>query len=217
VSIADLMGQIPPALIYVLVGALIGVESIGIPVPGETALIAGALIAAHPASTVTPWGIAGAAFTGAVIGDSIGYSVGRRLGPRLFARLSRRFPRHLSADHIAYAEHLFARWGAGAVFWGRFVALLRILAGPLAGSLKMPYPRFLLANATGGAFWAGSLTWLVYVLGEAAHRWIANAAWAFLAVVVVGGFFVSRRLHDAFQERVEEYARERAGAQERPA
>lgn len=211
-NLPHLLEHVPPTLVYLLVGGLIGIESIGIPVPGETALITGALIAAHPASPVSPARIALAAFLGAVIGDSIGYSVGRRLGPRLFDRLGRRFPKHLSPSHVAYAEHLFAKYGAGAVFWGRFVALLRILAGPLAGSLRMPYPRFLAANAAGGAFWAGGLTWLVFIMGEVAHRWIANTAWIFLLVVIVGGFLISRRLHDSFQHRVEEFTTAQAAA-----
>ena len=67
----------------------------------------------------------------------------------LFERLGKRFPKHFGPGHVALAKQLFARWGVWAVFFGRFIALLRILAGPLAGALKMRYPHFLAANATG--------------------------------------------------------------------
>ena len=80
---------------------------------------------------------------GAIIGDTIGYSIGHRYGMSLFERLSKRFPKHFGPGHVALAKQLFHRWGVWAVFFGRFIALLRILAGPLAGALKMRYLRFL--------------------------------------------------------------------------
>jgi len=73
------------------------------------------------------------------------------------------------------------------VFFGRFVALLRILAGPLAGSLKVPYPRFLLANATGGILWASGTAYLIWGLGRAAERWLSDFSWLALLVAVVLG------------------------------
>jgi len=60
------------------------------------------------------------------------------------------------------------------VFFGRFIALLRIFAGPLAGSLRMPYPRFLAANACGGIVWAAGLTYLIWFLGVAAEKWLSR-------------------------------------------
>jgi membrane protein DedA with SNARE-associated domain len=74
-----------------------------------------------------------------------------------------------------------------AVFFGRFIALLRILAGPLAGALKMPYPHFLAANASGGLIWAGGTTAVVYYAGLAAERWLSRFSWiALVAAVLVG-------------------------------
>src|SRR5436190_8271713 len=142
------LGTLPPLLVYLLVAAVIGTESLGIPVPGEIALVSAALLAAT--GTVSVGWVAVAASAGAIVGDSIGYSIGRRGGRRLLERLGRRFPRHLGPPHLAQGERLFARFGVSAVFFGRFIALLRILAGPLAGSLKVPYPKFLLATAAGG-------------------------------------------------------------------
>jgi membrane protein DedA with SNARE-associated domain len=82
---------------------------------------------------------------------------------------------------------LFNRWGVRAVFFGRFIALLRILAGPLAGALKMHYPRFLAANVSGAICWAGGTTALVYFAGMAAERWMERFSWIGLVIAVVGG------------------------------
>jgi hypothetical protein len=82
----------------------------------------------------------------------------------LFERLGRRFPKHFGPGHVALAKQLFTRWGVWAVFFGRFVALLRILAGPLAGALRMRYRYFLAANAAGAICWAGGKFY------EAKHR-----------------------------------------------
>ncbi|MDT5397259.1 MAG: hypothetical protein QOK33_490, partial [Mycobacterium sp.] len=89
--------------------------------------------------------------------------------------------------HVALAKQLFTRWGVWAVFFGRFIALLRIFAGPLAGALKMPYRHFLAANATGAVFWAGGTTAVVYYLGLAAEKWLSRFSWVALVVAVVIG------------------------------
>src|SRR5256884_1670662 len=177
------LATLPPLLVYLVVAAVIGTESLGIPVPGEIALVSAAVLASTGAVSVG-W-VAVAASTGAIVGDSIGYAIGRRGGRRVLERLGRRFPRHLGPPQLAHAERIFARWGVWAVFFGRFVALLRILAGPLAGSLKVPYPRFLLANATGGILWASGTAFLIWGLGRAAERWLSDFSW--LALLVAGG------------------------------
>ena len=145
------LATLPPVSIYLLVGAVIWVESMGVPLPGEIALVSAALLAIT--GVVDPLLVALAATIGAIAGDSVGYMIGRRGGRPLLERLGRRFPKHLGPGHLAQAERLFGRWGVWAVFFGRFVALLRILAGPLAGALQVPYRRLLLANAAGGAVW----------------------------------------------------------------
>jgi len=179
------LGTLPPALVYLVVAAVIGVESLGIPVPGEIALVSAALVAVSGAVDIA-W-VAVSASAGAIIGDSLGYSFGRRGGRRLLERLGRRFPKHLGPPHLAQAERMFARWGVWTVFFGRFVALLRILAGPLAGSLKVPYPRFLAANASGGIIWASGTAYLVWALGRAAERWLSDFSWIALAVAILVG------------------------------
>jgi membrane protein DedA with SNARE-associated domain len=184
-GIEEWLGGLSPALIYAVVGGIILLESMGIPLPGEITLVSASILAATGAINI--WGVAAAAATGAIIGDSIGYTIGRRGGRALLTRLGRRFPRHLGPEHVARAERVFARWGVWAVFFGRFVALLRILAGPLAGALRVPYRKFLLANATGGIAWAYLTAFVIYYAGRAAERYLKDFSWVALAVAVAVG------------------------------
>jgi membrane protein DedA with SNARE-associated domain len=181
----DWLAAFPPATIYVIVGLIIGAESMGIPLPGEVTLISAALLTASGVGK--PWWVATAAATGAIIGDTIGYTIGRKGGRPLLERVGRRFPKHFGPAHLAKAESLFARWGVWAVFFGRFVALLRILAGPLAGALRVPYARFLVANATGGVVWAFSTVFLVYYVGAKVEAWLKGASWVMLGAALLFG------------------------------
>jgi membrane protein DedA with SNARE-associated domain len=183
--VAGWLDGLPPLAVCAVVMLVIGAESMGIPLPGELTLISASLLAAS--GVVNPWFVALAASAGAIGGDSIGYAVGRRGGRRLLERLGRRFPKHLGPAHLARAERIFARYGVWAVFFGRFVALLRILAGPLAGALKVPYPKFLLANATGGIVWASGTTFVIYFVGQAAERWLSGFGWVALVVAIAFG------------------------------
>jgi membrane protein DedA with SNARE-associated domain len=128
---------------------------------------------------------------GAIVGDSIGYTIGRKGGKRLFAWAGRKFPKHFGPKHIAKAEEIFQRRGVWAVFFGRFIAFLRILAGPLAGSLHMPYPRFLAANALGGMVWAGGTTTAIYYVGVVAEKWLSRFSYIGLGAAVVAGVIIS--------------------------
>jgi membrane protein DedA with SNARE-associated domain len=187
VNVDALLETIPPMAVYLIVGVIIGLESLGIPLPGEIALVSAALLASRHTLDINPVAVGAAATIGAVIGDTIGYSIGRRYGMGLFERLGRRFPKHFGPGHVALAKRLFSRWGVWAVFFGRFIALLRIFAGPLAGALKMRYPHFLAANATGALCWAGGTTAVVYFLGLAAERWLSRFSWVALLVAVAVG------------------------------
>lgn len=197
--VQEWLSALPPAGLYVMVGLIIGVESMGIPLPGEIALVSASLLAATGA--VDPWWVAGAAATGAILGDSVGYAIGRRGGRRLLERLGRRFPKHLGPRHLAAGERMFARWGVWAVFFGRFVALLRILAGPLAGALHVPYRKFLLANAGGGLLWAFGTVFALYSLGQVAERWLKGFSWVGLVLAVGAGlgttYWLKRRARRA--------------------
>ena len=186
-DVDSLLQTIPPFAVYLVVGTVIGLESLGIPLPGEIALVSAALLASRHTLDINPVGVGAAATIGAIVGDTIGYSIGRRYGMGLFERLGRRFPKHFGPGHVALAKQFFTRWGMWAVFFGRFIALLRIFAGPLAGALKMPYSHFLAANASGGLIWAGGTTAVVYYLGLAAEKWLSRFSWIGLVVAVVIG------------------------------
>ncbi|MFI9161548.1 DedA family protein [Kitasatospora aureofaciens] len=177
--------SVPPTAVYALIGLIIGLESLGIPLPGEVALVTATLMAVK--GVVSPWGIAACAIAGAIIGDSIGYSIGRKGGKPLFEKLGRKFPKHFGPSHLATAERSFQKWGMWAVFFGRFIALLRIFAGPLAGALKMPYWKFLIANVLGGVIWAGGTTLLVFKVGKAIEPWLSRFSLVALAAAVVVG------------------------------
>ncbi|WP_020420273.1 DedA family protein [Amycolatopsis sp. ATCC 39116] len=194
---------IPPLLVYLTVGVVIGAESLGIPLPGEIVLVSAALLASHH-DGLNPWLIGAVAAGGAIAGDSIGYLIGRKGGRRLFDWAGRKFPKHFGPAHVAAAERMFRKRGVWAVFFGRFVAILRILCGPLAGSLHMHYPRFLFANALGGIVWAGGTTALVYSLGVVAEKWLSRFSYVALAVAVVVGVVVSLVVKKRMGRRHEE-------------
>lgn len=210
-DVEALLHSVPPLAVYLVVGGVVGLESLGIPLPGEIVLVSAALMSSHHELAVNPIGVGAAAVAGAVVGDSIGYSIGRRYGMSLFDRLGRRFPKHFGPGHVALAERTFNRWGVRAVFFGRFIALLRIFAGPLAGALKMPYPRFLAANVSGGICWAGGTTALVYYAGVAAERWMSRFSWVALVIAVICGvaaaILLRERTSRAIAELEEEHYR----------
>jgi membrane protein DedA with SNARE-associated domain len=182
---------IPPAAIYLTVGLIIGLESVGIPLPGEIMLVSAAVAASQ--DLANPVVLFVFAATGAIVGDSVGYAIGKRYGRSLLGWLGKKAPKHFGPDQIAEAERIFERRGAWAVFGGRFVALLRILAGPLAGILGMSYPKFLLANATGGVAWAGTVTSVAFVFGLVAEHWIRRFSWlALLLTILVSVVIVVR-------------------------
>jgi membrane protein DedA with SNARE-associated domain len=196
VTIEPFLESIPALAVYLTVGIIIGLESLGIPLPGEIALVSAALLSTRDNLDISPVWVGIAAITGAIIGDSIGYSIGRRYGMTLFERLGRRFPKHFGPGHVALAKQLFTRWGVWAVFFGRFMALLRILAGPLAGALRMRYRHFLSANAAGAICWAGGTTAVVYFLGLAAEKWLSRFSWVALVIAIVIGIGMTLLLKD---------------------
>lgn len=186
-SVDQWLLTIPPLAVYLTVGVVVGVESLGIPLPGEVVLVSAALLSSRSELAVSPVWVALAALVGAVVGDSIGYAVGRRYGNGLLRWAGRRFPKHAGPAHLALAERAFARWGVLTVVVGRFIAVLRILAGPLAGALRMPYAKFVPANVLGGFLWTVGTTTAVYFLGVAAETWLKRFSYVGLALAVVGG------------------------------
>ena len=208
-NIDALLISVSPVVVYVLVALVIGLESMGLPLPGEVILVSAALLATRQDLDISPVWIAAAASGGAIVGDSIGYLAGRRWGAQMFDVLGRRFPKHAGPDRLAYTEHVFARYGVWAVFFGRFVALLRMFAGPVAGALNMPYPRFLAANALGGFVWACGTTAAVYTMGTRAEQWLHDSSWIGLAVAVGAGIAVSTVFRRRLERSVARHTDER--------
>ncbi|MFG2308119.1 DedA family protein [Streptomyces sp. NPDC048566] len=193
--VQEWLETVPAVSIYALVGLVIGLESLGIPLPGEIVLVSAALLSSQHAG-INPVVLGACASLGAIVGDSIGYAIGRKGGRPLLGWLGARFPRHFSEGHVATAERSFHKWGMWAVFFGRFIALLRIFAGPLAGVLRMPYWKFLVANVLGGIVWAGGTTAVIYYVGVVAEAWLKRFSWLGLVAAVLvglGSMLVVRR------------------------
>ena len=153
---------------YWIVFAAIAIESLGIPFPGETALLAGAIYAATTHHLSIPVVII-AASAGAIMGDNIGFLIGHYGGHALLLRLTRtRLARaiHFDEAKIGYAQRYFARYGDKTVFIGRFFSLLRTWVAFLAGTNRMRWSSFLFWNATGGIAWATVYGVLGFVLGH---------------------------------------------------
>ncbi|MCX5435882.1 MULTISPECIES: DedA family protein [unclassified Streptomyces] len=184
--VQEWLDTVPAVAIYALVAGVIGLESLGIPLPGEIVLVSAALLSSQQGD-VDPIILGACASAGAVVGDSIGYAIGRKGGRPLLAWLGNKFPRHFGEAHVATAERSFEKWGMWAVFFGRFVALLRIFAGPLAGVLHMPYWKFLIANFLGGVIWAGGTTAVIYYIGVVAEDWLKRFSYFGLAAAVLIG------------------------------
>ncbi|MFD8570235.1 DedA family protein [Streptomyces sp. NPDC057694] len=184
--IQEWLDTIPAVAIYALVAGVIGLESLGIPLPGEIVLVSAALLSSQHGD-INPIVLGACASAGAVIGDSIGYAIGRKGGRPLLAKLGAKFPKHFGPAHVATAERSFEKWGMWAVFFGRFIALLRIFAGPLAGVLHMPYWKFLIANFLGGVVWAGGTTAVIYYVGVVAEDWLKRFSYVGLGAAVLVG------------------------------
>ena len=147
---------------YVVLFLLVGLESFGIPLPGETALVTAAAWAARGHLSIVV--VIASAVAAAILGDNTGYWIGRRGGSALVRRYGRVL--HLSESQLTRAHSFFERHGPKTVFLGRFIALLRTWAALLAGAAHMRYGTFMLYNALGAVCWAGIVGMLGYVFGR---------------------------------------------------
>jgi membrane-associated protein len=183
--------DIPANVGYTAVFALIAIETMGIPVPAEAALIAAALLAHRGQMDIATLTVLAA--TAAILGDNVGFAIGRRFGRRLF-EIRGPFERQ-RAKVLEHGEPFFARHGPKAVFLGRWVAGLRIASAWLAGMNRMPWPTFLFWNALGGIAWATSVTLSIYFLGAVAERAIdvVGPIGAALGVALIIGYVLYRR------------------------
>lgn len=163
---------------YGVIFAAMLLENAGLPLPGETVTLLGGYAAGSGELQV--FGVLGAAAAGAMLGDNIGYWVGRRAGWTLILRVGRLLGQ--SPEQLERLRDSFQRHAGKSVLLGRFVAVLRVVAGPMAGAVHMPYRHFLLCNAAGALLWASTMVSLAWLGG----RWIPLAT--MLRSVVKFGF-----------------------------
>jgi membrane protein DedA with SNARE-associated domain len=180
---------------YFALFGLVALESFGIPLPGETALIAASLYAGST-HHLNIFVVAAVALAAAVIGDNAGYWLGRGGGGALVARYGHLV--RLDARKLKVGRYLFARHGFAVVSVGRFISVLRTYAAFLAGVSRMPAGTFVAANATGGLLWVTGYASAAYGLGKAAGAFGSTAALAGLGVTVVitvvGGLLLRTRM-----------------------
>ncbi len=178
---------------YGAVALAVGIESIGIPFPGETTLIAAALYAGAT-HKLNIWIVIASASFGAIAGDNIGFWLGREFGLWLLLRFGRYV--RITERRIRLGQYLFRRHGGKVVFFGRFVAVLRALAAFLAGTNRMTWPRFLLFNAAGGIVWSGLYGGGAYVFGSRIKHLLGPVGIGLgvlaVALAIVGLVFVRR-------------------------
>lgn len=201
---------------YLAVFVLVAAESLGVPLPGETALITAAIYAGHT-HRLSPWLIFAVAATAAIVGDNIGYWIGNKGGYRALRAIQRRgLPiwtgrwrrvHPVNERNLKVARYLFDRHGVKVVFIGRFVSVLRAYAAFLAGANLMHWRRFFIANASGGVIWAAIYTFLGYVAGAALQRasgTISLITGIIAAVLVIIGVIWLRRRINVLAKRAEE-------------
>lgn len=164
-------------------------ENIGIPIPGETVTLAGGFLAGN--DQLNYWVVLADAILGATIGGNIGYWIGRYGGWVLLLNVGRFF--RVQESQLSSLRNQFSDNAAKAVFGGRFVALLRVFASPLAGITEMPYPKFMFYNTLGAAVWASVMVTLSYFAGqflplEKVVEWASR--FAFVTLLLVAGWIV---------------------------
>src|ERR687886_2066941 len=185
-----LLLSVPTNLGYAALAALIGGETMGVPLPGETALIAAGILASegHLRIEIVIAVAAGAA----IVGDNVGFWIGRRGGRRLL-ELPGPLARH-RARVLTRGEEIFRRHGGKTVFFGRWFSGLRIASAWLAGVNRMPWGQFLVWNALGGVAWAATVGLASYWAGHSADDVlkVVGVGGLGIALVVLGGFMLWR-------------------------
>jgi len=150
-----------------IIFGIVALESAGVPLPGETILIAASLLGATTGQ-INIVVVVLAAAAGAIVGDGMGYMVGRQLGLPFLRRYGRYI--RLDEDRLLIGRYLFFQYGNAVVFFGRFIAVLRMFAALLAGVNGMPAGRFFLFNMTGGVCWACLFGFGAYAAGAKIYK-----------------------------------------------
>jgi membrane-associated protein len=161
--IVDLLRNAVVQYGYWAVGAALLIENAGIPVPGETILLLASFLAYSQHELRLPWIIVVATIA-ATLGDNLGFALGYYGGRRLLVRYQAAFK--IRDTMLARGEDLFARYGAMTIFFARFVFGMRIIAGPLAGVLRMPWRKFTVFNFLGAGLWVTAISSVGYLFGQ---------------------------------------------------
>jgi membrane protein DedA with SNARE-associated domain len=186
-----------------IIFCIVALESAGVPLPGETILIAAALLAATTAQ-INIVVVVLAAATGAIVGDGMGYMVGRRLGLPFLRRYGRYV--RLDEDRLLIGRYLFFQYGSAVVFFGRFIAVLRMFAALLAGANSMPARRFFFFNITGGVCWACLFGFGAYAVGAEIDKISRAPSLILLGLFIAAGYALSifiRRNEATLRRRAE--------------
>lgn len=188
---------------YPAVFGMVAIESLGVPVPGETTLIAAALYAGAT-GRLDVWLVAAAAAGGAIVGDNVGFALGRYGGFRLLRRYGRKI--HVGDRRLKLGHWVFRRHGGKVVFFGRFVSVLRTYAAFLAGTNRMRWGSFLAFNAAGGVVWAAVYSFAYYYFGKALKGLqtpVDIAIGAAAALILVGFLVYLKRKEGDLADRAE--------------
>jgi len=169
----------------VLLFVFVAVESAGVPIPGETVLITAAVLARPEHHDYSLFWVIVVAAAGAIVGDNIGYLLGRYGGRRLIDRWG--FVRRHAERVLPPSERFFEKHGPKTVFFGRFIAILRVTAAWLAGISHMTWWRFFMWNAAGGIIWATGVALLAYWAGKAVADAVSRyGLYGVLALIILG-------------------------------
>lgn len=181
-------------------------ENAGVPLPGETILIFASFLAYKHQELQLPWIIL-VGIGAATLGDNIGYAIGHFGGRPLLRKWKHIF--HIADEDIKAGEDFLHRRGSWAIFFARFIAGMRIIAGPLAGVLGMPWKKFLLANAAGAAAWVSTIALVGYAFGskfDSLVSFFKKADIVIMVAVVALAWYVWRRHKKKFRERQHQHA-----------
>ncbi|HVA22566.1 MAG TPA: DedA family protein [Candidatus Micrarchaeia archaeon] len=171
---------------YLVIFLAVTAECLGVPFPGDTVMIAGAVWAGAGHLSIGLVILAG--FGGAVIGDNCGYLIGRYAGAWVVARLLPLLP--FVGRWVHLAQRFFARHGGKTIFIARFVAALRITVPFVAGLSRVRWQRFVAFNLAGGAAWTTSYSLVAFLIGRTFARYTDQISYAGLLVAVIGAVAV---------------------------
>jgi membrane protein DedA with SNARE-associated domain len=204
ISLSDALISLIPIYGPWIIFCIVALESAGVPLPGETILVAAALLAATT-NQIDIAVVVAAAAAGAIIGDGIGYLVGRRFGMPFLRKYGRYI--HLDEDRLLIGRYLFFQYGNAVVFFGRFIAVLRMFAALLAGANGMPAGRFFFFNMTGGVCWACLFGFGAYAVGAEIYKISGTLTVISLGLFIAAGYALSifiRRNEVTLRRRAEE-------------